>query len=153
MSRETEFDTPPDYIPPAHTPPAHTPLDYARLTDTTWRILNATPGRRAELLAALPPAERTVVAKGTSGPGFDMEQARRRKTVADVLNVSFPVTFFAYYGRTGAEGLHAFLDSEFWQRRPGPARVRLPARGHRVGRLRRVPARVRLDRPAGGLGR
>ncbi|MFE7069602.1 hypothetical protein ACFU96_05900 [Streptomyces sp. NPDC057620] len=106
----------------------HAGLDYVRLTDTTWRILNATPGRRAELLAALPPAERAVVAEGTSGPGFDMEQARRRKTVADVLNVSFPVTFFAYYGRTGAAGLHTFLDSEFWQRRPAqPGSVFPPA--------------------------
>ncbi|UPZ30218.1 hypothetical protein MUK60_22025 [Streptomyces sp. LRE541] len=148
MTRDTEFDTPPARPPLDHTPQARPPLDhilpdctpldhtlpdyarldYARLTDTTWRILNATPGRRAELLAALPPAERTVVAKGTSGPGFDMEQARRRKTVADVLNVSFPVTFFAYYGRTGAEGLHAFLDSEFWQRRPAqPGSVFPPA--------------------------
>ncbi|MFS8200288.1 hypothetical protein ACLVWQ_16565 [Streptomyces sp. CWNU-52B] len=93
-------------------------LDYARLTDTTWRILNATPGRRTELLDTLPPAERAVVAEGTRGPGFDMEQARRRKTVANVLTVTFPVTFFAYYGRAGAEGLHTFLDSEFWQRRP-----------------------------------
>ncbi|WP_328495344.1 hypothetical protein OHS59_23340 [Streptomyces sp. NBC_00414] len=113
MTRDTGFDT---------------RLDYARLTDTTWRVLNATPGRRAELLAALPPAERAVVAEGTSGPGFDMEQARRRKTLADVLNVSFPVTFFAYYGRTGAEGLHTFLDSEFWQRRPAqPGSVFPPA--------------------------
>ncbi|MFH8465181.1 hypothetical protein [Streptomyces sp. NPDC017991] len=111
-----------------HVRPDHVRLDYARLTDTTWRILNATPGRRAELLDTLPPAERAVVAEGTSGPGFDMEQARRRKTVANVLNVSFPVTFFAYYGRTGAEGLHTFLDSEFWQRRPAqPGSVFPPA--------------------------
>jgi hypothetical protein len=104
------------------------PLDYVRVTDTTWRVLNATPGRRAELLDALPPAERAVVAEGTSGPGFAMEQARRRKTVANVLNASFPVTFFAYYGRTGAEGLHTFLDSEFWQRRPAqPGSVFPPA--------------------------
>ncbi|MGW3416829.1 hypothetical protein [Streptomyces phaeochromogenes] len=103
-------------------------LDYVRVTDTTWRVLNATPGRRAELLDALPPAERAVVAEGTSGPGFAMEQARRRKTVANVLNVSFPVTFFAYYGRTGAEGMHTFLDSEFWQRRPAqPGSVFPPA--------------------------
>lgn len=103
-------------------------LDYARVTDTTWRVLNATPARRAELLRALPPAERAVVAAGTSGPGFDMEQARRRKTVSNVLNVSFPVTFFAYYGRTGAEGLHTFLDSEFWQERPAqPGSVFPPA--------------------------
>ncbi|MGI3225861.1 hypothetical protein ACRJ4B_20190 [Streptomyces sp. GTA36] len=103
-------------------------LDYVRVTDTTWRVLNATPRRRAQLLAELPAAERVVVAEGTRGPGFDMEQARRRKTVANVLNVSFPVTFFAYYGRTGAEGLHAFLDSEFWQRRPAqPGSVFPPA--------------------------
>jgi len=103
-------------------------LDYVRVTDATWRILNATAGRRAELLGTLPPAERAVVAEGTGGPGFDMEQARRRKAVANVLNVSFPVTFFAYYGRTGAEGLHTFLDSEFWQRRPAqPGSVFPPA--------------------------
>jgi len=135
----TASDVPLEYVPLDHGLLDHgpldhgpldrdAPLDYARLTDTTWRVLNATPGRRAELLDALPPAERAVVAEGTSGPGFDMEQARRRKTVANVLNVSFPVTFFAYYGRTGAEGLHTFLDSEFWQRRPAqPGSVFPPA--------------------------
>ncbi|MET9498450.1 hypothetical protein [Streptomyces sp. NPDC006552] len=92
--------------------------DFTRITDATWHILNAGAERRGELLDELPPAHRAIVAAGTSGPGFVMEQARRRKTIANVLNTTFPVTFFAYYGRTGAEGLHAFLDSEPWQRRP-----------------------------------
>ncbi|WP_221348428.1 hypothetical protein [Streptomyces beigongshangae] len=125
MTHETVLDAS-DASDPSAAPAA--PLDYVRVTDTTWRVLNATAGRRAELLDALPPAERAVVAAGTSGPGFAMEQARRRKTVANVLNVSFPVTFFAYYGRTGAEGLHTFLDSGFWQRRPAqPGSVFPPA--------------------------
>ncbi len=103
-------------------------LDYARVVDTTWHILNAGRERRARLLAELPAAERSIVAEGTTGPGFDMEQARRRKTVANVLNVAFPVTFFAYYGRTGAAGLHAFLDDQAWQRRPAqPGSVFPPA--------------------------
>ncbi|MFC4031452.1 hypothetical protein ACFO3J_08170 [Streptomyces polygonati] len=103
-------------------------LDYARVVDTTWHILNAGGERRERLLAALPAGERAIVADGTSGPGFAMEQARRRKTVANVLNTAFAVTFFAYYGRTGAEGLHAFLDSGAWQDRPAqPGSVFPPA--------------------------
>lgn len=103
-------------------------LDYARLVTTTWHILNATGERRMRLLSELPAEERAVVARGTSGPGFAMEQARRRKTVANVLNVTFPVTFFAYYGRAGADGLHAFLDSAAWQDRPAqPGSVFPPA--------------------------
>ncbi|MFK4593473.1 hypothetical protein [Streptomyces pristinaespiralis] len=102
--------------------------DYDRITDATWHILNATAERRAEILERVPPAYRDIVAAGTTGPGFDMEQARRRKTMGNVLGTTFPVTFFAYYGRTGAEGLHAFLDSEQWQQRPAqPGSVFPPA--------------------------
>ncbi|MFE3557007.1 hypothetical protein ACFXKW_19365 [Streptomyces sp. NPDC059193] len=99
-------------------------LDVIRMHDTTWHILNATAAGRQRLLAALPEAEREIVAAGTTGPGFDIEQARRRKTLANVLTVSYPVTFFAYYARTGAEGLHSLLEGEHWRGRsaqPGSA--------------------------------
>jgi hypothetical protein len=92
-------------------------IDYARFMKATWTLLNSGPAGRARLLDGLPPKERGVLAS-VGGPLLELEQARRRKTVSDVLLESFPVTYFAYVAREGASGVMRFLESHAWETRP-----------------------------------
>jgi hypothetical protein len=85
-------------------------LDYKRLLDGLWDILNCTHEGRKAVLDGLPPAERAVVSQ-TGGWALELECARRRKTLARALQKSFPVTYFAYVARDGSQGVMRFLES------------------------------------------
>ncbi|GAA4666392.1 hypothetical protein GCM10023324_16820 [Streptomyces youssoufiensis] len=99
-------------------------MDYVRLMDATWQALYATTAGRERVLAGLSASERALLGPASTGPGFQIEQVRRRQALANVLHTSFPVTFFTFFARAGAEGVQAFLESPPWRGRapqPGSA--------------------------------
>jgi hypothetical protein len=92
-------------------------VEYLTLMDATWRLLNSGPASQRKIVDGLSGESRRAMASAL-WPALEVEMARRRKTVSKVLRECFPVAFFAYAAREGAEGVMRFLESDQWVSRP-----------------------------------
>jgi hypothetical protein len=93
-----------------------TTIDYVRLMDATWRLMNTGHGAQQQLIDSLPDNERRLIAPAI-GTRLDLELARRRKSLGKVLHKTFPVTYFAFVAMEGIAGVMRFLDSEVFRGR------------------------------------
>jgi hypothetical protein len=108
-------------------PDASSEARYVRICNALWDVLSCTREGRQRVLDALPPYERVVLAE-TAGPAIELELVRRRKTMSTVLLPIFPVTYFAFVAREGADGVLRLLESRAWrERRPQPGSSFPPA--------------------------
>lgn len=108
-------------------PDASGAVRYVRICNALWDMLSCTSEGRQRMLEALPPYERAVLSE-TAGPSVELELARRRKTMSTVLLRVFPVTYFAFVAREGADGVLRLLESRAWRgRRPQPGSSFPPA--------------------------
>jgi hypothetical protein len=91
-------------------------IDYVRLMDATWRLMNTGHDAQQRLLDTLPDAERRLIAPAI-GTRLDLELARRRKSLGKVLHKTFPVTYFAFVAMEGIAGVMRFLGSDVFHDR------------------------------------
>lgn len=102
-------------------------IDYVRLMDATWQLMNTGHDAQQRLLDTLADPERQLIAAAI-GPRLDLELARRRKSLGKVLHKTFPVTYFAFVAMEGIAGVMRFLGSDVFRNRDAePGSIYPPA--------------------------